>query len=284
MKKILYLSIALIGLAICPNNAVKAQQGVAINGTGASADASAALDVAFNNMGVLLPRMSSSSRDAITNPATGLTIFNTDCNVYNYNSGTPLSPVWTTLDASNVLTASVIITSNPAGTVCGSATFTATPASGITSATYQWQVNGSNGPGSSTGSTYTYTPSNGDLVTCILSSSQNCVTGSPATSNTITVSASSVPANPGTISGSTTVCPPSTGNVYSVSSVSGATYYNWVVPNGASITSGVGSNSITVSFTSLLSSTISVNASNDCGASSSSALVLGCCTPPPSTP
>jgi len=59
-------------------------------------------------------------------------------------------------------------------------TFTSSPANGGLSPVYQWKVNGNN-----TGlnmNTYNYTPVDGDIVTCVLTSSADCITGSPATS------------------------------------------------------------------------------------------------------
>ena len=63
-------------------------------------------------------------------------------------------------------------------------TFTPTPVNGGTLPTYQWKVNGTT---VSSGATYTYKPFDHDLVSCILNSSNPCVTGNPATSNTITM-------------------------------------------------------------------------------------------------
>ena len=63
-------------------------------------------------------------------------------------------------------------------------TYTATPVNGGVSPTYQWYVNNVLVSGVA-GAVYTYTPSNNDLIKCVLTSSLNCVTGNPATSNTI---------------------------------------------------------------------------------------------------
>lgn len=49
-----------------------------------SPDPSARLDVVDNERGVLIPRMTTAERDAITNPARSLLIYNTDCDVYQY--------------------------------------------------------------------------------------------------------------------------------------------------------------------------------------------------------
>ncbi|MFH2096358.1 MAG: C25 family cysteine peptidase [Bacteroidota bacterium] len=68
-------------------------------------------------------------------------------------------------------------------------TFTATPVNGGSSPSYQWQLNGSNvGTGGITWSSTTL--NDGDMVTCILTSSEACVDG-PATSNAITMSVAS---------------------------------------------------------------------------------------------
>ncbi len=53
-------------------------QGVAINTSGAAAHASAMLDVSSTSSGMLAPRMSAAQRSAISNPATGLLVFQTD--------------------------------------------------------------------------------------------------------------------------------------------------------------------------------------------------------------
>ncbi|MEI8049463.1 MAG: hypothetical protein WCI92_18935, partial [Bacteroidota bacterium] len=61
----------------------------------------------------------------------------------------------------------------------------ATPTNGGTTPVYQWKVNGVSVGTSST--TYSYIPVNADVVTCILTSNATCVAGSPATSNTVTM-------------------------------------------------------------------------------------------------
>jgi len=80
-----------------------------------------------------------------------------------------------------------------------------------------------------------------------------------------------VPATPGVITGVAATCEFTTNLTYSVALVSGASQYNWNVPTGASITSGDGTNSITVTMGSQ-SGIISVSAANNCGASGVSEL------------
>jgi hypothetical protein len=77
MKNTLLLLVA-IGtfLAIGTQRAVA--QGMAVNTTAAAADNSAMLDVASTTKGVLIPRMTSAQKTAISSPATGLLIYQTD--------------------------------------------------------------------------------------------------------------------------------------------------------------------------------------------------------------
>ena len=61
---------------------------------GETPDPSALLDVRSTDQGVLLPRLTTVQRDAIPNPAMGLTIFNTTSNCLEANLGTSSAPVW----------------------------------------------------------------------------------------------------------------------------------------------------------------------------------------------
>lgn len=63
-------------------------QGVGINASGVSPNASAGLDVDFSDKGFLPPRLSTTQRNAITNPAPGLTIYNTTVNCLQWWNGT----------------------------------------------------------------------------------------------------------------------------------------------------------------------------------------------------
>lgn len=74
---------------------------------------------------------------------------------------------------------------------------------------------------------------------------------------------SSAPGQPGTITGSASVCNGSNSVTYSIGPVATATSYTWSVPAGATIVSGQGTTSITVNFGST-SGNISVYASNLC--------------------
>ncbi|QOW10578.1 T9SS type A sorting domain-containing protein [Kaistella flava (ex Peng et al. 2021)] len=92
------------------------------------------------------------------------------------------------------LPASVSIAANTATTIClgTSVTFTATHTNGGLAPTYQWKVNGADVPGA-TSSTYTTTTlADGAKVTVVMTSNASpCSTGSPATSNVITMTVGS---------------------------------------------------------------------------------------------
>ncbi|MCX6249127.1 MAG: PKD domain-containing protein [Bacteroidetes bacterium] len=101
-------------------------------------------------------------------------------------SNNPASSNSITMTVNPNLPVSVAISAS-ANPFCAGAqiTFSATPTNGGTNPTYQWLINGTGG--SQPAPTYTYTPSNGDIVTCVLTSNITCPTGNPATSNTITM-------------------------------------------------------------------------------------------------
>lgn len=67
-------------------------QSVAINTTGSTSDPSAILDVSSTSKGVLISRMTLAQRNVISNPATGLLIWNIDCDEFQVYNGT----IWKT--------------------------------------------------------------------------------------------------------------------------------------------------------------------------------------------
>lgn len=61
----------------------------------ANPDPSALLDLNSNSRGLLLPRMSASQRMALSQPATGLLVYQTEApEGFYYNKGTPAAPDW----------------------------------------------------------------------------------------------------------------------------------------------------------------------------------------------
>ncbi len=97
------------------------------------------------------------------------------------------------------LPASVSITASPSGTICSgtSVTFTATPTNGGTSPGYQW-YKGTTPISGATSPTYTSpTMANSDAIKVIMTSNATpCLTGSPASSNTIAMIVNDSPTAP----------------------------------------------------------------------------------------
>ncbi len=134
-------------------------------------------------------------------------------------------------------------------------TFTAIPMNGGSSPAYQWKVNGFNTGTNS--SNYTYNPTSGDLVSCILTSSNTtCVSNNPATSNTIIMVIN--PNIPVSVSISASSNPACSGIpvTFTANPVNGGSSpsYQWKV-NGIN----VGINSSTYTFTPVAGDLISCN-------------------------
>ncbi|MCE7933215.1 MAG: hypothetical protein DYG96_01340 [Chlorobi bacterium CHB2] len=110
----------LLGTLCVANIAVAQQSSPVVDpnghmGVGTTApDQSAALDIVSTTGGLLIPRMTSAQRDQIPNPATGLLVFNTTTGNFEYNDGTPGTPVWETiLNTSNLVNFGWSTTGNP---------------------------------------------------------------------------------------------------------------------------------------------------------------------------
>ena len=106
-------------------------------------------------------------------------------------SSNPASSLMYPVTVDPLMPVSVSITAN-ANPVCSGITvnFTAVGVGGTTPS-FQWQVNGINSGTNS--STYSYTPTNGDQISCILTASGNCITGNPASSNLILMTIAQTP-------------------------------------------------------------------------------------------
>ncbi|CAN5694596.1 hypothetical protein BH10BAC3_BH10BAC3_03530 [soil metagenome] len=76
-------------------------QGVAVNNSAASANASAILDVSSSQKGILIPRLTTVERDAVKSPATALLIFNSDLSQFQVNTGTAVNTVWQSIVSLN---------------------------------------------------------------------------------------------------------------------------------------------------------------------------------------
>ena len=109
-------------------------------------------------------------------------------------SGTPATSNTITTTVNAVLPVSVTIASSDADNIiCAgtSVTFTATPTNGGSTPSYQWKLNGAN-VGANQATYTTSTLASGDQVSVVLTSSETCASGSPATSNAITTTVNAV--------------------------------------------------------------------------------------------
>jgi len=76
-------------------------------------DRSAILDLTGTDIGLLIPRLTTTQRNAIALPAKSLLIFNSDANEFQYNWGTPAVPNWQPLlDGANAGNTAWILTGN----------------------------------------------------------------------------------------------------------------------------------------------------------------------------
>jgi uncharacterized protein (TIGR02145 family) len=102
---------------------------------GSTPDPSAELDVQSGNRGLLPPRLTTSQRDAIISPATGLLVFNTTRNCVEMNTGTPSIPVWSCMTMANTVTGPSATPSVCQNTALTPVTHATTGATGIGTAT-----------------------------------------------------------------------------------------------------------------------------------------------------
>jgi hypothetical protein len=165
----------------------------------------------------------------------------------------------------NVMPA-VIVSVTPDDTVCdgSSVTFTAAPVNGGTTPTYVWMKNGVN---VGVGTTYSYTPVNGDVVYCRMASNFPCrmVDAVNSTSITLKVNTPPVPsvsilANPGT-----SIAKGQSVTFTAVVTNGGpAPTYQWMV-NGSTIPSATSATFTSDNFADKDSVTCQVMSSGPCG-------------------
>jgi len=163
------------------NNAMTGQVILAGSGTSSFNTAGIIVKARFT----LLPAFTVGSNASVHLPVFSLNegVPNPLIDTYGYLAGVNPYTVGISVSASN----------NPVYTG-SSVTFTATPANGGPGPLYQWKVNGSDVPGA-TNPAYAYVPVNNDAVSCVLTSNASCITGNPATSNTVIMSVVAVPSN-----------------------------------------------------------------------------------------
>src|SRR5690348_262359 len=163
-------------------------------------------------------------------------------------TGSPATSNIVTMNVNPNLPASVSIAAS-ATTICAgtSVTFTATPTNPGTTPTYQWKVNGTNAGSNSPIFTST-TLTDNDVVTVVMTSNATCATGSPATSNAVTMNVNpNLPASVSIAASATTICA-GTSVTFTATPTNGGTAptYQWKVNGG-----NVGGNSPTYTTSTL---------------------------------
>lgn len=171
------------GFTINPNP-VCVGQNVAISGLGAGPAAS---------YDWLIP---SSSNPAVNNTQ-NVNVTYATAGTYNitlnYANGVCVFPLVQPITVNALSAPTINIAAVPAGAICAgtNVTFTANITNGGGAPIFQWQVNGSNvGTNSNTYSSSTL--ANGDIVTCILTSSSPCASPTSVTSNSIVMTVNPV--------------------------------------------------------------------------------------------
>jgi hypothetical protein len=109
--------------------------------------------------------------------------------VTDVRSHTASSSATVTVNPNLPASVSISASANPVCTAT-SVTFTAIPVNGGTGPSYQWKLNGNN-VGTNSSAYTNGALADGDVILCIMTSNASCVTGSPATSNSITMSVGS---------------------------------------------------------------------------------------------
>lgn len=242
----------------------------------ASPNASAILDVTSTTKGVLYPRMTTTQRNAITSPATGLTIFNTTTNCLEFYVGSAWQPIACGCTAAPSTPSSIVGTLS---SLCKTpTTYTYSVPAVLGASSYTWAVTGDAsativGQGANV-VTVTYSGTTGTAITAYASNScGNSSTTSSAISFLVAPSAPGTISYTGSASG-TNFCTSATAT-FSVTNVAGLTY-NWTLPSGCTITAGSGTNSITATLSSSVvsSGAVSVTASNCNATGSASTLTI----------
>ena len=206
---------------------------------------------------------------SVTVSATGGTPTYSGTGIFTQSAG---SATYTVTDANGCSSSTGLALSQPTkveGTVTTTPSSCSTPdgtatvfaTGGNPGYTYVWN------PGGQTGATASNLGAGPYTVT--ITDSNGC-TGTA--SGTVGGSGGTL-SNPGAISGPAGACRNSSGVVYSVAPVAGATSYNWTLPTGASGSSTT--NSITLSFNGTYAGGfICVTASNGCGTSAQSCMSI----------
>lgn len=214
----------------------------------------AILDLQSTEKGFLPPRMTETQRDAIDNPPLGLMIFNTttECiNLFKNNTwyefcGTCMAPPQPSVSCQTPAceNASVQLFANNTG-----------------GAEPHWS--GPNGFTSNEQNPIIYNAAAQNEGYYVLYTTNACGSSEP---DSVLLELTSLPENAQTITGATDLCQGDTDIQYSTSEITGATTYDWILPDGVSISSGEFSHEVSLNFTDeAVSGNILVRAGNECG-------------------
>jgi hypothetical protein len=133
---------------------------------------------------------------------------------------------------------------------------------------YQWAVSPGNtviagGTPTTQSITIQWNATGAQWVSVNYNNAGGCSAGTPTQLN---VNVSVTPGAAGSINGPAVVCAGATDIGYDVGAIANATSYVWTVPAGVVITSGAGTNAITVDYgTTAVSGNIAVHGTNNCG-------------------
>jgi len=260
LNKIISCSIFLLVSLIFNSLVVFSQGGAAINSSGNSADASAGLDIQFNDKGLLIPRMTTAERDNnILNPADGLLIYNTSTQcleVFAYN-------VWQALGCANCPFPSSAGSISGSASVCqGQSLVSYTVPIINNAATYIWAYTGSgvtiNGTTNNITLDFAANATSGNLT---VKGNNQC--GDGVSSPAFQINVNSIPSNPSSgshIAGQTQI-------EWLWNAVQGATAYKYNTVNNYGTAVDVGSNTsyTQMSLSCGSSYTLYVWAYNTCG-------------------
>jgi hypothetical protein len=159
-----------------------------------------------------------------------------------------------------------IITGSASPCVNSSQTYSVSAVAGATS--YTWTLP-SGWSGTSTTNSITVTVGN-TTGSVSVKANNNC--GSSANQN-LPVTPGPVPAQPGTISGNTSVTSGQTTN-YSIITVPNTTGYTWLLSGGGTVTAGQNTNAISITWSTQGSYFLTVKAVNNCGNSDSTSIMI----------
>ncbi len=99
MKKALYSIFFILLFSI----SIEAQIGINTE----PVDISAALESSSSVSGIRFPRMTTSDRNGISGPASGLLIYNTDSNTIEYNTSGSIIPNWVTVEVKSTVSSNI---------------------------------------------------------------------------------------------------------------------------------------------------------------------------------